>query len=137
MPSQLVGCHVPQFTCASPEEPENFAGISERIGTQPVGVEILGEKVVLFRGSDGVVHCLHDICPHRGAPLHQGWVGQIKGHDCVVCPYHGWAFDEAGVLRDVPAAEHGEVPKLAIDAFPVEEKVRFLTALEPRTGSLP
>jgi nitrite reductase/ring-hydroxylating ferredoxin subunit len=51
---------------------------------------------------------------------------QVNGHDCVVCPYHGWAFDGEGVLRDVPAAENeGEWPeKQLIDVFPVEEKVR-------------
>jgi hypothetical protein len=55
-----------------------------------------------------------------------GWVADVAGHDCVVCPYHGWAFDTEGVLRDVPAAEHGyEFPqKPLIDAFPVEERVR-------------
>ena len=36
-----------------------------------MGVEILGEKVVLYRDSDGVIQCLHDVCPHRGAPLHK------------------------------------------------------------------
>lgn len=30
---------------------------------------------------------------------------------CVVCPYHGWAFDAEGKLRDVPSAEHGSWPK--------------------------
>ena len=56
-----------------------------------------------------------------------GWVAEVKGHDCVVCPYHGWAFDTDGVLRDVPAAEKdSEFPqKPLIDAFPVEERVRF------------
>ena len=55
-----------------------------------MGVEILGEKVVLYRDSAGAIHCLADVCPHRGAPLHQGWVAEVNGHDCVVCPYHGW-----------------------------------------------
>ncbi len=35
------------------------AGISEKVGTKPVGVEVLGQKLVLFRGRDGAVHCLH------------------------------------------------------------------------------
>ena len=47
------------------------AGISEKVKEKPVGVEILGEKVVLYRDSDGVIQCLHDVCPHRGAPLHK------------------------------------------------------------------
>ena len=48
------------------------AGISEQIKDKPVGVEILGEKLVLVRDSNGVVQCLQDVCPHRGAPLHMG-----------------------------------------------------------------
>ena len=36
-----------------------------------MGVEILGEKVVLYRDSTGTIQCLHDVCPHRGAPLHK------------------------------------------------------------------
>lgn len=101
------------------------AAISENVKQEPLGVELLGEKVVLFRGKDGTVHCIGDVCPHRGAPLSLGWVNE---HDCVVCPYHGWAFDSAGVLRDVPAAEHeGEWPKKQlVEAFPVVEKGGFV-----------
>ena len=66
------------------------AGIAEQVQDKPVGVEILGEKLLLFRDSAGKVHCVSDVCPHRGAPLHQGWVSEVNGHDCVVCPYHGW-----------------------------------------------
>ena len=55
-----------------------------------MGVQLLGEQLVLFRDKQGTMHCLGDVCPHRGAPLHRGWVAQAEGHDCVVCPYHGW-----------------------------------------------
>ena len=74
------------------------------------------------------VACLNDICPHRGAPLSLGKVNTVNGHECVVCPYHGWAFDEDGVLRSVPAAEGiGEWPEKAlVDHYPVEEKVRVV-----------
>lgn len=67
------------------------AALSEKViaGGRPVGVEILGKRLTLFRCSDGVVKALDDACPHRGAPLSGGWVSQVDGHDCVVCPYHG------------------------------------------------
>ncbi|WP_428668266.1 Rieske 2Fe-2S domain-containing protein [Runella sp.] len=39
-----------------------------------------------------------DICPHRGAPLSRGWVQ--KGQ--LVCPYHGWCFDQKGKNTFVP-----------------------------------
>jgi phenylpropionate dioxygenase-like ring-hydroxylating dioxygenase large terminal subunit len=104
------------------------AAISEEVKEAPVGVELCGEKIVLFRGKDGQVRCLNDVCPHRGAPLSKGWVNTVDGHECVVCPYHGWAFDGEGVLRDVPAAEHvGEWPqKQLVDAYPVQEKGGFV-----------
>ncbi|KAK9917944.1 hypothetical protein WJX75_009983 [Coccomyxa subellipsoidea] len=104
------------------------AGIAENVKEKPVGVEILGEKVVLFRDSTGTVRCINDVCPHRGAPLHQGWVAEVAGHDCVVCPYHGWAFDAEGILRDVPAAETSEAwpHKPLVDSYPVEEKGGFV-----------
>ncbi len=35
-----------------------------------------------------------------------GWVSKVDGHSCVVCPYHGWAFDAEGKVRDVPASEN-------------------------------
>ena len=96
---------------------------------KPLGVEILGQKVVLFRDENGRACCMSDTCPHRyvapscthhypqkypnasqtrGAPMSHGWVQrdvQGSGHTCVVCPYHGWAIDHNGVLQDVPAAE--------------------------------
>jgi phenylpropionate dioxygenase-like ring-hydroxylating dioxygenase large terminal subunit len=110
---------------------QNFwyaVGISENVKEKPVGVEILGEKVVLYRGTDGSIHCLSDVCPHRGAPLHLGWMSEVNGHDCIVCPYHGWAFDDEGKLRDVPAAEtNNEWPKKPlVDSFPVQEKGGFI-----------
>ena len=49
-----------------------------------MGVQMLGEKLVLYRDKQGKVHCLSDVCPHRGAPLHKGWVDTVEGHDCVV-----------------------------------------------------
>ena len=53
------------------------------------------------------------------------WRDTVKGHDCVVCPYHGWAFDMEGRLRDVPASESDkEWPKKPlIESYHVKEKV--------------
>lgn len=107
------------------------AALSQNLvaGGRPVGVEILGRSLVLFRGEDGMVSALDDACPHRGAPLSGGWTTEIKGHTCVVCPYHGWAFSgKDGTLLDVPAAEGpGEWPKRQIlPTFNVKEKGGFV-----------
>jgi nitrite reductase (NADH) small subunit len=38
---------------------------------------------------DGSVRVMDANCQHTGAPLADG---QIK-HGCVICPWHGWAYD--------------------------------------------
>jgi phenylpropionate dioxygenase-like ring-hydroxylating dioxygenase large terminal subunit len=60
---------------------------------KPVGVKLLGEELVFFRGADGEVRALAAVCPHRGAALSRG--------DChfagtVSCAYHGWTFNAEG-----------------------------------------
>ena len=57
------------------------------------------EGTVTEKEVDGVAVCLAKVggtlsamenwCPHRRAPLGQGW---IEG-DSVVCPWHSWAFN--------------------------------------------
>jgi phenylpropionate dioxygenase-like ring-hydroxylating dioxygenase large terminal subunit len=64
-----------------------------RVGRKPLHWTMLGDEVVLFRGKDGDVAALSDVCPHRGASLSLG--------DCfyagtVTCPYHGATFNAAG-----------------------------------------
>lgn len=130
---------------------------------KPLGVEILGRTVTLFRDpATNVVRCLDDVCPHRGAPLHKGWVTQVEplpssasaaaaatapgggdssgsagaGGSCVVCPYHGWAFDGEGRLAAVPSAEErGRWPRRPlVDSYPVEEKVSARAIRATRGG---
>jgi phenylpropionate dioxygenase-like ring-hydroxylating dioxygenase large terminal subunit len=39
-----------------------------------------------------------DRCPHRGYPLSEGRVRNNK----LICPYHGWEFDDEGRVADIP-----------------------------------
>ena len=50
---------------------------------------ICGQKLVLFRSTDGSVSVLEDACWHRLLPLSRG---RLDG-DQVVCGYHGLVFD--------------------------------------------
>ena len=58
-----------------------------------------GRTYVMFRGQDGVVGILDDVCPHLGAHLSQG--GCVRGNS-VRCPYHHWAFDRGGECTSIP-----------------------------------
>ncbi len=41
------------------------AALSEKVRDEPVKVQLCGKELVLFRGEDGRVRCVDNICPHR------------------------------------------------------------------------
>ena len=74
---------------------------SERVvaGGEPVAVELLGERYVVFRGDDGTVACFDEACPHRGASL-----ALARNEDCALrCVYHGWKFTTDGRTVETPS----------------------------------
>ena len=85
----------------------------------PLRVQVLGEKLVAFRDTDGRPGLLDAYCPHRGAPLFFGR-NEENGLRCI---YHGWKFDVDGVCTDVPNAPEGEVfkHKVKIKRYPCVE----------------
>ena len=84
----------------------------------PLGIEVLGEKLVLWRGDNEKVHCIKDQCPHRGAPLSFGRLHE--GH--ISCRYHGIVVSGEGVVVSVPAVKNCafEGQKI-VRAFEVQE----------------
>jgi 5,5'-dehydrodivanillate O-demethylase oxygenase subunit len=82
-------------------------------------VELLGEKLTLFRGPDGKMALLAERCPHRGTPLKYGMpeAGGLR------CPYHGWKFDHAGQCVDQPAEPEDSTfcHKVKIAGYPAQE----------------
>jgi phthalate 4,5-dioxygenase len=65
----------------------------------PVRLRILGEDLVGFRDTNGVIGVLQAACPHRRAKLFWG-----RNEDCGLrCAYHGWKFDVAGQCVDTPS----------------------------------
>ena len=62
---------------------------------------VFDEHVVLYRTQQGRAHLTEAFCPHLGAHLGHG--GKVDGN-ALVCPFHGWRFDGAGVCLDIPYA---------------------------------
>ncbi|ODP38133.1 MarR family transcriptional regulator [Sphingomonas turrisvirgatae] len=70
----------------------------------PVRARLLGENLVVFRGTDGRVGALEEQCPHRRASLYFG----RNEEGGLRCLYHGWKFDVEGNVLDMacePSAE--------------------------------
>jgi phenylpropionate dioxygenase-like ring-hydroxylating dioxygenase large terminal subunit len=70
----------------------------DKIKDGPKPFRLLGEDIVLFLGDRGALAALEDRCCHRTARLSKGWIKD--GH--IVCGYHGWEYDGAGRLRNIP-----------------------------------
>jgi phenylpropionate dioxygenase-like ring-hydroxylating dioxygenase large terminal subunit len=74
------------------------AGCTDVAG-QPLAALLLGQPLVLWRDTAGVIQAWADQCPHRGARLSLGRVCQGR----LECPYHGWQFEASGQCTQVPA----------------------------------
>lgn len=93
---------------------------ADAVTDKPVKVKLLDTPLVLFRDGAGKLHCLADICIHRGGSLAGGWTDG----DTVVCPYHGWKYDGKGKCVSVPS--EGEDFRISerfqVDSYDVEER---------------
>lgn len=85
---------------------------------RPLGRKILGESIVLFRSSAGIV-ALEDRCPHKNVALSLGRVVD----DTLQCRYHGWRFDHAGRCVDLPCrAPEERPPSCTVPRYPTVEQ---------------
>lgn len=85
----------------------------------PIRVKILGEKLVVFRDSEGRVGLLNEFCAHRGASLFLG----RNEHGGLRCVYHGWKYDVAGNCVDMLTEPPGSnfKTKIRLKAYPTVE----------------
>ncbi len=89
---------------------------------KPLAVRLLDEDIVLWRvGSN--IHAWRDICLHRGTKLSLG-----KVENCtLICPYHGWTYNEEGQCIRFPAHPLQKPPTTAhAITYPVQEKYGWI-----------
>ena len=93
---------------------------STDVSPGPLGVRLLGDDYVIWRGPEGDLVAAPDRCPHREAPLSAGTVKD----GCLSCIYHGWTFAGGGRCSDVPSADEGVPipPKANLSTIGVTEK---------------
>jgi len=93
------------------------AAWADEVTQRLLPLEILSERVVLFRASTGGVAALEDACPHRKLPLSMGRLV----NDTIMCGYHGLTFDGAGTCVAAPTSA-AIPPKAAVRSYPTAER---------------
>ncbi|MGD0377297.1 MAG: aromatic ring-hydroxylating dioxygenase subunit alpha [Streptosporangiaceae bacterium] len=109
---------------------------SHELADRPAHSDLLGQPLVLWRGTDGQARASQDLCVHRGTALSLGWVNG----DELVCPYHGWRYRADGSCTAIPQLEDpGRVPaKARIPVFRCQERYGLIwVALEEPRWPLP
>lgn len=97
---------------------------SNEVGSRPVGVTRMGEKMVFWRDGEGKVQAAVDRCPHRGVALSAG----VVHRDHLQCPFHGFEFDSSGKCVLIPAnGKDGVIPKtMHLITYPTYEASGFI-----------
>ena len=96
----------------------------------PVRVQLLGEKLVAFRDSDGRIGLVDEFCPHRRASL---WFGRNE-EGGLRCVYHGWKFDVDGNCVEQMNEPEPFCHKVRLTAYPTVEMGGVVWAyMGPRT----
>lgn len=102
----------------------------------PLRVRLLGENLIAFRATSGLVGLVDQMCPHRTASLFFG----RNEEDGLRCAYHGWKFDVAGRCVDMPneAPDCAFKDKVRLTAYPCRERNGVIwTYMGPRQDPPP
>ena len=84
----------------------------------PFPLEIMGDRFVAFRNSDGVVGILDEFCCHRQVSL---VIGRCEGNG-IRCLFHGWKFAVDGAVMETPNVRDPEFKtRIRAKAYPVRE----------------
>jgi phenylpropionate dioxygenase-like ring-hydroxylating dioxygenase large terminal subunit len=86
----------------------------------PVRVQLLSEKLIAFRDTQGRLGLVDEFCAHRGVSL---WFGRNEENG-LRCPYHGWKYDVTGRCLEVPSepAESGYHERIRLKSYPLLDR---------------
>lgn len=96
-------------------------------------VKAFGQKLVVYRGENGKVGVLDAFCPHLRANLSDG---RVEG-DKLVCPFHGWQFNNKGRCTHIPYSENDPPPNARTRAWHVRENWGLILVWYHADGEAP
>ena len=88
------------------------------LSNKPYPVQIWNSKYVVWKNRTGEFTALDDACTHKGAALSSGKI--CSGN--IVCPYHGYEFNDNGTLTKVPGICFRPSPVYNVNKYNVVEK---------------
>ena len=86
----------------------------------PVRVRLAGERLIVFRATDGRIGLLEEFCAHRRVSLFLG-----RNEQCGLrCVYHGWKYDVTGQCVEMPTEPAGSpfMSKIRLQSYPTVEQ---------------
>ena len=85
---------------------------------EPVRIELLSEKLIAFRDTEGRLGLMDELCAHRRTSL---WFARNEENG-LRCPYHGWKYDVTGQCIEVPSEEPDYCKNIRLKAYSLVEK---------------
>ena len=92
---------------------------------QLIARTLLETDLVVARFANGRVLVADVACPHKGANLSRGCIRDGE----LMCPYHGWRFDDAGACQSIPSLLEPNLEKQALShlhTYRVQERYGFV-----------
>ena len=74
--------------------------LSRELGNEPIGRKLYDTNFVIWRDQNGKPAAIEDRCVHRHTMISVG--GWVRNGN-VVCPYHGWEYDQTGHVVHIPS----------------------------------
>ena len=88
-----------------------------------IGARLLGGDLALWRVGDQYL-AWQDLCVHRGTRLS---LGKIVDGDLLMCPYHGWTYDQEGKCARIPAHPQQKPPaKAKVKRYQTQQRYGLL-----------
>jgi phenylpropionate dioxygenase-like ring-hydroxylating dioxygenase large terminal subunit len=72
------------------------------------------KDVIVYKAPNDKVFVKSRYCPHRNADMKLGFISE----SCVICPYHGWEFDNNnGFITNIPACDTKNIHNIGLDHY--------------------
>lgn len=81
---------------------------------------LYGFPLLIWRDTQGTISVVVDVCSHKRSTLE---VADFQKNE-IVCPYHGWKYQQNGSLLEIPSSPHLPIDKLKckLKTYPIIEQ---------------